>query len=30
MRNDQQIELFVNGASLSEKILPQLGAGRVQ
>ena len=30
MRDGEQIELFVNGASLSEKILPQLGAGRVQ
>lgn len=30
IRNEEQIELFVNGASLSEKILPQLGAGRVQ
>ncbi|MEQ9565727.1 MAG: type II secretion system protein N, partial [Pseudomonadales bacterium] len=28
MRDGEQIELFVNGASLSEKILPQLGAGR--
>lgn len=30
IRNEEQIELFVNGASLSERILPQLGAGRVQ
>ena len=30
VRDEEQIELFVNGASLSEKILPQLGAGRVQ
>ena len=30
LRDEEQIELFVNGASLSEKILPQLAAGRVQ
>lgn len=30
MRGDEQIELFVNAASLSEKILPRIGAGQVQ
>ncbi len=30
LRDEEQIELFVNGASLSEKILPQMAAGRVQ
>lgn len=30
MRDGEQIELFVNGASLSERILPQIGVGRVQ
>lgn len=30
MRGEEQIELFVNAASLSEKILPRIGAGQVK
>lgn len=29
LRGDEEIELFVNAASLSQKILPRLGAGQV-
>lgn len=30
MRGDEEIDLFVNAASLSQKILPRIGAGQIQ